>query len=147
MLRHEFAVVIRRPVEEVFAYVTDLPRTGEWRTTVLEVGALERQGSSAVGARFRSVTRVAGRRWNWLLEVTQWEPPQVFAYTVVEGSAPMVVEYRLEQHLDGALFTMVASLGAIDGAFWRLVVPAISWGMQREVRQHLRNLQRVMEDS
>jgi uncharacterized protein YndB with AHSA1/START domain len=145
MLRHEFAVVIRRPVEEVFAYVTDLPRTGEWRTTVLEADALEGSGSSAVGARFRAVTRVAARRWDWILEVTRWDPPSGFAYSVVEGSVPMEVEYRLEQHEEGCRFTLEAATEPIRGIFGRLVVPVIAWGMQREVRMHVRNLQRILE--
>jgi uncharacterized protein YndB with AHSA1/START domain len=40
-LRSEFAVLIDRPVEEVFAFVTDLTRTPEWRTTVQRAEALQ----------------------------------------------------------------------------------------------------------
>jgi hypothetical protein len=145
MLRHEFSVVVRRPVVEVFAYVTDLPRTGEWRTTVLEADALEFQGSSAVGARFRAVTRVATRRWDWILEVTRWDPPWGFAYAVVEGSVPMEVEYRLEQHEEGCRFTLEAATETVGGIFGRLVVPVIAFGMRREVRMHVRNLQRILD--
>ena len=145
MLRHEFSVVVRRPVAEVFAYVTDLPRTGEWHTTVLEADALEWEGPSAAGARFRAVTRVAARRWDWILEVTRWDPPWSFAYAVVEGSVPMDVEYRLEQHEDGCRFTLEAATESVGGAFGRLVVPVIAWGMRREVRMHVRNLQRILD--
>jgi hypothetical protein len=145
MLRHEFSVVIRRPVAEVFAYVTDMPRTGEWRTTVLEADALEWEGSSAVGARFRAVTRVAARRWDWMLEVTRWDPPWSFAYAVVEGSVPMEVAYRLEQHAEGCRFTLEAATEPIGGAFGRLVVPVIASGMRREVRTDVRNLQRILD--
>ena len=90
MLRNEFAAHIDRPVQEVFAFVTDLPRTPEWRTTVLRAEAIQWQAVSPVGAHFRAITRVAGRRWNWVLEVTAWDPPGRFAY-VVEGSVPMEV--------------------------------------------------------
>jgi len=150
MLRHEFSVVIRRPVAEVFAYVTDLPRTREWRTTVLEADALEWSGSSAVGARFRAVTRVAARRWDWILEVTRWDPPWGFAYAVVEGSVPMEVAYRLEQHgleqqEEACRFTLEAATEPIGGTFGRLVVPIIAWGMRREVRRHVQNLQRILD--
>jgi hypothetical protein len=145
MLRHESSVVVRRPVAEVFAYVTDLPRTGEWRTTVLEADALEWLGPSAVGARFGAVTRVAARRWDWTLEVTRWDPPWSFAYAVVEGSVPMEVGYRLEEHDEGCRFTLEAATGTIGGAFGRLVVPVIAWGMRREVRMHVRNLQRILD--
>jgi uncharacterized membrane protein len=134
MLRNAFTVVIDRPVEEVFAFVTDLPRTPQWRTTVTQADPLEWQGTSAVGTRFRAVTRVAGRRWTWVLEVTTWDPPERFAYAVVEGSVPMEVAYRCEPHGEGCRFTMVAVVDRLGGAFGRVVVPVIAWGMRREVR-------------
>jgi len=145
MLRDEFTVVIRRPVEDVFAYVTDLARTPEWRTTVLEAEALEWEGPSAVGIRFRAVTRVGGRRWRWTLAVTRWDPPWRFAYTVVEGSVPMDVEYRLEEHPQGCRFLMTATTVSSGGTFGRLVVPLIAWGMRREVRAQVIDLQRTLE--
>jgi ligand-binding SRPBCC domain-containing protein len=144
-LRSDFTVVIDRPVEEVFAFVTDMTRTPEWRTTVQRAEALRLQGGSAIGARFRAVTRVAGRRWNWVLEVTTWDPPGRFAYAVVEGSVPMEVEYRCEPEGERCRFTMVASADEFDGVFGRVVVPAIAWGMRREVRSHVGNLKKILE--
>jgi uncharacterized membrane protein len=146
MIRDEFTVVIDRPAEEVFAFVTDLTRTPEWRTTVRQTDALQWQGTSAVGARFRAVTRVAGRRWNWVLEVTRWDPPGRFAYAVVEGSVPMEVEYRCQAHGEGCRFTMVASANKLEGVLGRVVVPMIAWGMRREARAHVGNLKRILEN-
>ena len=59
-MHEEFTVVIDRPVEEVFAFVTDLPRTPEWRTTVRQADPLTWQGTSAVGARFGAATGLGG---------------------------------------------------------------------------------------
>ena len=44
MLRNDFTTVINRPVEDVFAFVTDLTRTPEWRTTVRQADALQWKG-------------------------------------------------------------------------------------------------------
>lgn len=145
MLRNEFTVVVDRPADEVFAFVTDLPRTPEWRTTVRKADAVRWEGASAVGTRFGAVTRVAGRRWNWVLEVTIWDPPRRFAYAVVEGSVPMEVEYRCEPHGEACRFTLAASSDQV-GVFWRAVAPMIAWGMRRELRAQLGNLKRIMED-
>lgn len=144
-MRNESTVIIDRPVEEVFAFVTDLPRTPEWRTTVRAVDALEWQGVSAVGARFRAVTHVAGHRWDWVLVVTTWDPPGRFAYEVAEGRVPMQVEYNCEGDGEGCRFTMVASANTLQGVFERLVVPVIAWGMRREVRTQVRNLKTILE--
>jgi hypothetical protein len=125
--------------------VTDLPRTPQWRTTVTQADPLQWQETSAVGTRFRAVTRVAGRRWSWVLEVTRWEPPARFAYAVAEGSVPMEVEYRCEAHGEGCRFTMVAVVDGSVGVFGRVVVPVIAWGMRRAVRAQVGNLKRILE--
>lgn len=143
-MRHEFTVLIDRPVDEVFAFV-DLPRTPEWRTTVRQADALKWQGGSAVGTRFQAVTRVAGRRWNWVLEVTTWDPPWRFDYAVVEGSFPIAVGYRCEAHGEGCRFTMVGSVNKLEGV-GRVVAPMFAWGMRRELRAHLANLKRILEN-
>ena len=145
VLRREVTVVIDRPVDEVFAFVTDLPRTSEWRTTVRQAGALKWQGASPIGTRFQAVTRVAGRRWSWVLEVTGWDPPWRFDYAVVEGSVPMEVGYRCEAHGEGCRFTMVGTVNKLEGVFGRVVAPMIALGMRRELRAHLGNLKRILE--
>jgi uncharacterized protein YndB with AHSA1/START domain len=145
-MRRSASVTIDRPPEEVFAYVTDLARTPEWRATVLEAEALDwTDGTPAVGRRFRAVTRVAGRRWRWVLEVTEHEPPERFAYRVAEGSYELQVAYRCEPEGTGCRFTMVGRAGQPDGAFGRQVVPLLGRLMAREMRGHLLKLKRVLE--
>lgn len=146
MLRSAFTVAIDRPVDEVFAFVTDMPRTPEWRTTVRQADPLEWQGVSAVGTRFSAVTRVAGRRWDWVLEVTAWDPPWRFAYAVVEGSVPMEVEYHCQADGEGCRFTMAGSTNKLGGAAGRVLVPLVARGMRREMRTHLGNLKRKLEN-
>lgn len=143
--RNEFTVVIDRPVDEVFAFVTDLPRTPQWRTTVRQSEALQWHGVSPVGTRFRAVTRVAGRRWNWSCQVTAWDPPERFAYVVVEGRVPMEVGYRCAAHGEACRFTLWAEADQLGGFLGRIAVPMIAWGMRREVRAQLGNLKRILE--
>ena len=137
----EQRIMIERPVSVVWDYVTDLPATPEWRTTVREVTA---PSTLAVGQPFSATTRVLGRNWSWTLEVTACEPSTRFAYTVIGGIAPLSVEYRLADADGGCDFTMVAAMGAA-GLGARVLSGIAGPVLRRETAQHLANLKTRLE--
>lgn len=134
MLRNEFTVFIDRPADEVFAFVTDLPRTPEWRTSVRQADALEGRGrlggrQSLHGRHSSSGSSLElGARGHYV------GPAVAVRLRLVEGSFPMEVEHRCETHGEGCRFTMVGSANKLEGVFGRIVVPMIAWGMRRELR-------------
>lgn len=73
MPRVEEAIVIDRPPEEVFAYVTTPENDREWVSTAVE-RQREGEGPIGVGSRIRAVDRFLGRRIESMLEVTAHEP-------------------------------------------------------------------------
>lgn len=75
-----FSVEIDRPAAEVFAYISDLKRHGEWSPTKLTVESLEPDRPIAVGGRYRSVGFNLGRPFANQLEITDFEPPQWFGF-------------------------------------------------------------------
>ncbi len=137
----EQRILIERPVSMVWDYVTDLPTTPEWRTTVREVTA---PSTLAVGQPFAASTRVLGRNWDWTLEVTACEPSTRFAYTVIGGVAPLSVKYRLAAVDGGCDFTMIAAMGAAGVAARALSLIA-GPVLRRETAQHLVNLKTRLE--
>jgi len=52
MTKVEHSVVINRPIEEVFSYVTDIGNWPQWNSGMLE-GEHTSEGSMAVGTTFR----------------------------------------------------------------------------------------------
>lgn len=65
--------VIARPIDTVWAYVTDLNRELDW-----SAGAIEREqltdGPLAKGTRFRRVDRFLGKTLEPTFEVTEYDP-------------------------------------------------------------------------
>lgn len=137
----ESRIRIERPVMDVWVYVTDLPRTPLWRTTVRTVTAPSALG---VGQSFTASTRVLGRTWEWVLEITALEPPNRFTYAVVHGVAPLAVEYRLDDAADGCDFALVASVDAVRLPA-RVLEPIAGRVLRRETVRHLANLKRILE--
>lgn len=80
------SVEIARPIEDVFALVSDLPRHGEWSPQVFHVEPLD-PGPVGVGTRYRTAGLKGARegvmRTNDV-EVTEFEPPTRFGFAATE---------------------------------------------------------------
>jgi uncharacterized membrane protein len=134
-------VIIGRAPIDVWEYVSDLEKTPTWRTTVT---GIEPPSVLEVGERFAGTTRLLGRTWTWLLELTAVEPGERLEYVVVEGIVEPYVAYRVEPEADETRFTMT---GRIDrfGLAGRLLKPFALPALRRETDAHLKNLKRILE--
>ncbi len=81
MPRASFTVstVIKVPLEQVFVYVSDLTRHGEWASDPVQIVPLS-EGSISVGSRYRSTAQSHGVTFHSELEVTECIPPTRFAF-------------------------------------------------------------------
>jgi hypothetical protein len=76
---------IDRSPEDVWAFVSDLPKTPRWRPHLGTVRWLD-EGKRGVGAKFETVTTfLFWRNVRIICEITEWEPPHHFRYVVVSG--------------------------------------------------------------
>jgi uncharacterized protein YndB with AHSA1/START domain len=73
-------IEVARPPGEVFAYVTDPSRFGEWQWGVVS-GRMEEDRPPAVGSRF-TTTRMGGARQASTLEITEISPPRAGPFAV-----------------------------------------------------------------
>ncbi len=78
---------IARPVEEVFAYVTDLRTVPVWDRSVRSM-EVESGGRLRPGARVHDVRSIMGRTVHVVTEITAYEPPRAFAW---RGDVPFPV--------------------------------------------------------
>jgi hypothetical protein len=65
----------------VFAYVADLTKHGEWAADPLRVETIA-PGPVAVGSQYRSTAQAKGRTIQADLRVTEYQPPERFAFVV-----------------------------------------------------------------
>jgi len=82
----ERTVTIRRPVDQVFAYLADGTNDPQWRSGVLEI---ERTSDAdGVGTVYRQVLAgPGGRRIAGDYRVTVFDPPRRFEFQVIAGPA------------------------------------------------------------
>ena len=94
MINFAFPVEVSRPVEEVFAYLTDPANLAEWQETD-RVEQLT-PGAIATGTRLREVRTVLGRRLESISEVSRYEPDRRFDLRIVSVLARVADRWTLE---------------------------------------------------
>lgn len=79
MTKIEHSVLINRPVDEVFGFVTDFERLPQCAAEVVEVGKASTRPMD-VGTTFAAAVRFLGRRIESVHEITEYEPKRKFRF-------------------------------------------------------------------
>jgi uncharacterized membrane protein len=78
------SIQIARSPEEVFAYLDDLGRHGEWQDQIVGV-RVDTEGPTHVGSRATETRRVPGGPREFTYELTEHDPPRKASFRVVNG--------------------------------------------------------------
>jgi uncharacterized membrane protein len=95
------SVEIGRSPEDVFAYLDDLERHGEWQSQIVS-SKRETNGPTRVGTRATDVRRVPGRAQSVTYEITEHDPPRKVAFRGVNGPVRPVGTVRVEPVGEGS---------------------------------------------
>jgi uncharacterized membrane protein len=147
MVWAEESITIACSREALFALVSDMPQMPRWRATLLEA-RWEDAGPTRVGRPLRAVTKVAGRRFDWRCEITEWDPPRMFGYIAkgVGGDTQQVqVRFRIEPVGDASRLTMAGG-GELPGSIAGIAAPVFVRMIRRENRKALHELRSLAEE-
>ena len=86
-LRVETITLIRRPIEEVFAFVADVTNDLQWQPEIREV-TVTSDGPFGVGSTFREVRHTQGREFTWNMRITEFEPNHRVCIESIQGTVP-----------------------------------------------------------
>jgi len=94
-------IEINRRPEDVFAYLDDVERHGEWQDQIVDV---EPQGDQpmGVGKRVRETRRVPGGNRSMTYEITEHAPPRQSSFRVLDGPIRAVGTVSVEPIGDGS---------------------------------------------
>ena len=95
------SIEINRRPEDVFAYLDDVKRHGEWQEQIVNV---EPQGDQpmGVGKRVRETRRVPGGDRTMTYEITEHDPPRQSSFKVLDGPIRAVGSVSVEPAGDGS---------------------------------------------
>ena len=139
------SVVIERPPEEVFAYVSDLQNIPEWGALSGEMRK-ETEGPPEVGARYTADLTFVGRRLVIPYEVRAYEPPRLFAFRSLGGPLHDEYTYTFEEEPGGGGTRFSMAIEMRPDGFYRVTAPLLEQITQRYYfRKELKTLKGLLE--
>jgi uncharacterized protein YndB with AHSA1/START domain len=135
------AIVIARPLEDVFAVLTDTEKTPAWSASAVEERWLT-PPPVGVGSRRLAVTRGMGRTSQNVAEVTAYEPGRSWTLTSVSGPRFVATaDFTTVDHGTRVDFTWSF---ALSGAL-RFIEPVVVRVFMSRFEQDLARLKSMME--
>lgn len=143
MIDVEHSVVIRRPIEDVFAFVAEQRNAPQWQSGLLEVRRTT-DGPLGVGTRHAAVREFMGRRMELTNEYVEYEPNKKITFNGDSGQMYFEVSYRTESAADGTRISCQMQMQ--PRGLLRLAQPLIAAGLRRDFKANLRNLKDLLEN-
>src|SRR5919199_6728078 len=98
-------VEIARSPQDVFAYIDQLDRHGEWQDQIVNV-KVDTEGPTRVGTRATETRRVPGGPRQFTYEITEHDPPRRAAFRVLNGPVRPVGSITVEPSGSGSRVTL-----------------------------------------
>ena len=142
MITFETSIEIRRPVEIVFAFVSDSRNEPQWEATVKEVRVTP-DGPSAVGTQVTKVGSFLGVKVEATNEITVLEPNRSLGFKGSAGPASLEGIFRFEAVGGG---TRLSGTFQIEpGGLFKVAGPLFASQAKKQMEADLQRLKEVLE--
>ncbi len=142
MAKIEISTVINRPVEEVFAVVSNNENAPKWNTSSIEVKKTS-AGPIGRGTTWRSVGNLIGQRVESESEIVEYEPNRKITSKGKQGPIQTKSQVTFE-NVEGGTRVNVTLEGE-PGGFFKLAEPLLVTLGKRQFEAALANLKDLME--
>jgi uncharacterized protein YndB with AHSA1/START domain len=141
MVRAEISTTIKRPVEEVFAVMSDASKNPWWLLGVSETTKTS-DGPIGVGTTWHGVGKFLGRRMESDTVYAEFEPNRKLTLEATTPF-PMTIAFTLESVSGGTRVEQVVD--AEPGGFFKLAGPLLVAAAKRQLKNDLDNFRDLME--
>jgi carbon monoxide dehydrogenase subunit G len=136
------AVLVSRPLDDVFAFVEDARNRPRWDDSV-ESEELTSPEPIGVGTTVRTKLRSMGREYEYTWEVVEHQPPNRMTIESTSGPFPTTLAYELEGR-DGGAALEFSVTGRPTGLL-RLLEPLIARNTQKNLDRGFARLKQALE--
>jgi uncharacterized membrane protein len=137
-------IEINRSPADVFAYLDQLDRHGEWQTSIEEVTTVS-DGPTGVGTRATEKRKVPGGVREMTYEITEHDPPRRVAFRGLDGPVRPLGTVVIEP-LEGGSRSRVRLEFEVRGhGFGKLIAPLVRLDAKRHITADQRRLKERLE--
>jgi len=135
--------ISRRP-EDVFAYLDDLSRHGEWQEQIVST-RVETDGPTGVGTRATDKRRLPGGARDITYEITEHDPPRSISFRGVNGPVRPVGKVTVEPLDGGARSKVTLDFDLKGQGLGVLFAPLARANARKEIPKSHRRLKEILE--
>jgi uncharacterized membrane protein len=142
MSRIEGSIEIKRPVVQVFAYVTDMGNLPKWVREMQEIQHTS-PGPMGLGTTLKGVYKVMGQRMAWTSKIKEYELNKKWGESISSGSMLSEELLTFDPIEGGTRFTIVYDMQV--GGFLKLLAPLMVSTMRKQTTANLARLKGILE--
>ena len=142
MITHSIEID-RRP-EDVFAYLDELERHGEWQEAIVSA-KIEGEGPVGVGTHVHEIRKFRNREQDTSYEITEHDPPRSSAFRGTVGPVRPVGTVRVEPIGDGSRSRVTLDFDLVGHGFGVLIAPFARMQANKEIPKSQQRLKQRLE--
>jgi uncharacterized protein YndB with AHSA1/START domain len=143
VIKFETRLLVKHPIEDVFAYVADPGNFPHWNSAVQAVRTTSASGDNELGSTYLMERNLHSRRAVNELEIVSRERPSEFAIRTTSGPTPFAYHFRFTSAA-GATLIQVDAEADLGGAA-DLLAPLVRRAVQKGVDENLATLKTILE--
>ena len=129
--------------DEAFAYVSDFEKAPEWISEMANIQKVT-PGEVGVGTRFTQTVSLAGAPVEMTVQVTEYDPPRVYAYDGEGGPAQFTARFTFEPDGDGTRIRHDYDV-TLGGAL-KLMGPMVGSWLKKNTETAIEKLERRLSE-
>jgi uncharacterized protein YndB with AHSA1/START domain len=138
------SIEINRSPEDVFAYVDQLERHGEWQGEIVSA-TRETEGPVGVGTRVHEIRKMGRREVDASYEITEHDPPRRTAFLGTVGLIRPVGTVTLEPGGDGSSARLSIEFDLVGYGFGKLIAPLARRDARKRIAEYQERLKSRLE--
>ena len=138
------SIVINLPVEEIFAYMSDIANMVDWSSAIIAVRKIS-PGELHVGATVQSTIRFLGKWLDITFEIVEYEPNRYLTIKSSSGVTPCLFCYQFEPTEDGGTTVSQGTIIHLTGGVLDLAEPVVTSVVRRQLEYDLLTLKDILE--
>lgn len=143
-MKVEHSVFINLPVEEIFAYMSNLENLVDWSGVIISARKISTE-DILVGTTVRCTIRILGRWFDTTYEIVECVPCRYLTYKSILSVAPCLICYQFEPVEGIGTNVIVEENINFTGGFLGFAEPVVKGVISRQVANDLQTLKDLLE--
>lgn len=144
MINVDLGVLVDRPVNDVFAFVSNPNNMTKWNSAVISLVPLS-PGNVGVGSKFKTTGEAMGRRIEGEMQITAYEPDTKCGFQVTAG--PMQVNLTMTFKTVGTGTKVSLNAQGNPGGLFKLAEGVMAGQVKSMMEGNLARLKSALEGS